>query len=1538
NRPSGGFYYLYLSLYNSEDGSGEPAGKREIKFRIISIFDHLNPQLEMPNFESYRIAPPEEGVPNVEFFAYSNVDATVRYFIVSTESPFYTNRSQYPVDFTELADAADPNSGFYPAPEIIYDETGAGKILAEVPAGRYALLYSKRDALGYRTFATNSFIVPEAGSSIGDLESIHPQFAVTQVKNNAIRLIRKGPVFAPNASEEIKAAFQGYRIYISTGFNPIGGGSKVFLGHEVGDAVNPFPADVNSSLIDIPRAADPEETASSPVEIGPGHVVNPPRPDTSYFIYVIAVAERGTGTMQVLRASTGSDDDWSAADGDVYVSDKDANSFTLRVPEIPTGLRYEIVVVDEANAELIESSFLSSVWDVAAPASGFYKHREFGAGAQTDWAITDNDATRTDYRVFIRIWASGRATSFGPYQLKVHLNQETPALSELEDELAYTAVPAPQAIALTREKQIETGTWHYYYLSETPLPSFDPSFVVDGASHHSDFSDATRWQREDAYSGSGSSFSVNFDNLEYETDYHAYVIAREVETNHRGKPIAYQHLQARTLARPPPARPLYDYELDNISDFGSVNIYSTRVSHVPADEIHHLIISATGVPTGSLLNSVGDEVTGLGTDPRLQQSKTLSGGTATGLNSNIVFTGFTPNERYNAYAIAVRGTHRVVQHFSVLAKGPLPPDNPEFAWTASSADGFTLSQGGNVPEHVHYQVIVSRTAIGDIFSKLNSVRDAVTGISDDPTQQQSQTLPPGEARRVVFTGLTPGAQYYVYALAFREYADIRGQTNLRPVAGIPPEVPSYQVSPIREGLQFSASGVVPAGETYHVIVSKTDLGNVANKLTSVRDIVSHSEATERQSRIIDAGGSRSVSFTGLEGGAAYYVYAIVLKGDHQITQVFNPAKYAAGSDDLPNIPSFSKDDTYNVSGAFRVQGTVSEGETYHVLVARKPIDAVGDKVSDDGVTGLGTEQYSKTLADGAASATFTDLVPGLAYHVYVFAFNSSGQVYQYLSVKTGGTFPTVPAASSYRVLAIRGGLQFVQEGNVPADETYYVLVSKTKITDLNTNLASVRDQVRDGNQTQQQVQRIASGMPRRLSFRDLTVGADYYVYSVVAKSIHRVSQDFEPEKYAAGSVFLPYLPALTRDEAGSSGSGSLTLKQKGNVPAEETYYVFVSKTRVANAGSKVLGARVRGLDAAQASQQIASGEARTVKFTDLEPSLNYYVYVISVRGIYRVVQDFRARAGGVPSALRPIKPALAKDSTDTTAGSLTLKQEGKVPVGETYYVILSKVKIANAGPKVLDTVVRGLDTDQPFKKIAPDAARTLIFTDLEPSLNYYVYVIAVKGIYKEVQDFRATSGALASVSAPNYKVSSISAGLRFTQEGKVPAGETYYVVVSQKAISELVSKLRGDGVDGLRNDADGKFAVIDAGKPRTVDFTDLSPSTSYYVYAISVRGEQKVAQVFSPDNYASGDLRSEGSLHVRERERSSSVVYPNPSSGVVYISDGYLGDVLRIYSGFGLYLGEYVLNLPGGGVDLSALKAGLYIVDLKGIRYRVIIK
>ncbi|MCY4419334.1 MAG: T9SS type A sorting domain-containing protein, partial [Cytophagales bacterium] len=763
---------------------------------------------------------------------------------------------------------------------------------------------------------------------------------------------------------------------------------------------------------------------------------------------------------------------------------------------------------------------------------------------------------------------------------------------------------------------------------------------------------------------------------------------------------------------------------------------------------------------------------------------------------------------------------------------------------------------------------------------------------------------------------------------------------LKLVTGVPPGVPTYQVSSIRGGLQFTQAGLVPSGGTYQLIVSKTDLGNVAENLTSVLDIVNHSEATERQARTIEAGESRSVSFTGLAPDTEYYVYAIALKQAHRIPQAFNPRRYAVGSADSPNIPSFTQDGTYTVSGAFRVRGSVPAGETYHVLVSHRLITGTADKVVDGIVTGLDGDQYSETLSGGGtASATFTDLVPGLAHHVYVLVENSSDLVYQYISVKSGGLLPTKPEAPSYRVYPIRGGLQFTQLGLVLPDQTYHVFVSKTKIANLSTNLASVRDAVRDGNQTARQTQSIGVGKSPSVSFTGLTPGAAYYVYAVAVKSVHQVWQDFDPEKYTAGSISLAALPNFKHNDRYTANG---VIKVFGDIPANETYHVIVSQAEILDKEEGVTDSILRVLKGGSEAKfqtidaQRHLRENQKLIFTDLIAGAVYRVYVVAANSSGAlVVQHFGVLSDALPL---PEKPNLEKDRKDIISGSLSLSQTGNVPFRETYYVLLSGTEIKVAEDKVEDVILGHLEADQYSVELASGAPRRVVFRGLRSGGLYYVYVIAANVSGTVVQTLKLNAGGKALPAAPSYEVSPRLGALRFTQEGNIPVGETYYVIASKTTLSDILFRIGNRRVVGVGDDENAKFVVISAGELRTTELRGLTPGTNYYVYAVAVGSGGASVQVFDPSRYTTDALGSNTSTLGQEKALSSLILYPNPSSGVVYISGSSLGEVLRVYTASGKFLGDYLLDLPGAGVDLSALDAGLYILEHKGIRHRVIIE
>ncbi|MCY4419292.1 MAG: hypothetical protein OXB93_05535, partial [Cytophagales bacterium] len=180
----GDVYYVYLTLYDSPDGSG--AGTtRELQITVST--DTATTKPPRPKFYVHRLAPPQDGIPNVEFISHSDVDESTRVFF------FIEGFADG--DFTAVADAADPNSGLFPAPDVIYDGTGGARAFAELPAGNHYFHATNRKGDAYNTQAI-PFVVPESGPADGELQKLKPQFAISETAPTTLRLLRKGPVFA----------------------------------------------------------------------------------------------------------------------------------------------------------------------------------------------------------------------------------------------------------------------------------------------------------------------------------------------------------------------------------------------------------------------------------------------------------------------------------------------------------------------------------------------------------------------------------------------------------------------------------------------------------------------------------------------------------------------------------------------------------------------------------------------------------------------------------------------------------------------------------------------------------------------------------------------------------------------------------------------------------------------------------------------------------------------------------------------------------------------------------------------------------------------------------------------------------------------------------------------------------------------------------------------------------------------------------------------------------------------------------------------
>ncbi|MCY4419460.1 MAG: T9SS type A sorting domain-containing protein [Cytophagales bacterium] len=1631
----GDVVYIYLTLYNSADGTGTGT-TREIQITIPSANTGTAP--EAPKFYISRIAGAESGVQNVELIAHSGIDEHTRFF--------FSGHALEGPDATVVADALDPNSDLYSEPDVVYDETGGAKIYAELSAGTHYFYATHRNGNGYNT-QTITLEVPSSGLASAELQKLKPQFAISETGSTTLGLLRKGPVFTESIADATKVTFQGYRIlYGTTSLSGFSDGNT--LEHELADQANPPSPPTGFQHIDILKASTPEETGKSPVGIT-GLSAN-----TKYYIYVIALAGEGIGVVQALEVTT-RQLPLVKVDKDIYVSNLTQNSFEIHGPTIKEAEKYEILVISSEHDQTSLGQDLSAVWDLASPGtSGFYKYWE-SAPDDLLIAITvqDTDLSRSLYHVFIRVRDTRTGALIGgPYQLDVRLNKSATIVpTQLAGEEAYEAEKTHNSITVGRELQIPAGEAHYFYLTETALSSFDAEFVVDGASDHNTLG-GTGYRSELFSSREGSDFSVEFDNLDPETDYHIYLIAREGKADHTGRAIAFQYLQvqtdpipapdppdfektaslrggftlsqtgnvpddetyvvivsetsivtvaskvsdtavvsglgadqvSRTLSTGSPARvtirglnsdtEYYVYVVAvkagfalEIQDFtartGVIDLPSfvqdavsedaitlhqdrngdSRVDDIASDETYFVIVSKTEIsdPT-SKLNEARDAVIDLAEDES-EKSLTLSGGSP----ARATFTGLTPSTPYYAYVVALRSNVAdiVVQTLDPKPRtGDVPlPGTPKFLRTARTDGGFTLSQVGHtVPSDETYYVIVSKTDISTQLISPEAVQDAARDISDD-SDAKSVTLAGDASATATFTGLTAITSYNVYVVAINRGSIPTIQTFAARTGTTLPEAPDFERTAITAGgftlsQDKDADGStdnIPSDETYYVFVSKTDIASQLSGLEAVRD-VARDVTDDANAKSLTLAGDASASgvFTGLTPEFNYYVYVVAGKGEERTIQDFR-AKAGA---DPPVRPGFVRSAITN--GGFtlsQLNHKVPSDETYHVFVSKTDIASQlsGLDVIRDLARDLSDDENAKsvTVAGGAvATATFTGLTAGTDYHVYVAALKAEADpTVQVFQARTGvAASPELPA---YRVSSIREGLQFVQVGNVPAGETYYVIVS-------NSAISNTADSVVDGafeglgtDRSLQQSKKIAAGTARSLAFEGLLGGTEYYVYALSVKGDEKEAQTFHPEKYTAGLSGLPEFPDFEKD-ATDTTPGGLTLKGKGVVPDGDTYYLILSKTEIASVESSVVDASVRGLGTDRSLQQskaLLGNSNRKVAFTGLIPSTAYHIYVVAVNSAGTVFQYLKAGSGALPL---PEVPKLKRDASDTASGSLSLLQDGLVPEDESYFVIVSETEITNVKSKVVSASVSGLSAGQQYRKIAQNTSRRAVFTGLTPATEYHVYVIAVNRSGAVVQTLKAIAGGSSVPKAPGYKISALIGGLRFTQTGNVPAGETYYLIVSQKAIIGLKSKLKTDKVDGIGNDAKGKFVIIEASKARTVDFTDLTPKTSYYVYAVAVKGKQVVSQGFRPASYVTG---SEEKISFAQQLDTRSVIYPNPSRDWVYISNAKAGDLLRVYTASGLYLDAYPLSARGS-LDLSALNAGIYIIELNGIRHRVIIE
>ncbi|MCY4418716.1 MAG: hypothetical protein OXB93_02585, partial [Cytophagales bacterium] len=140
----GDVYYIYLTLYDSADGSGTGT-TREIQIAVPARNSGTLPA--KPEFAIHRLGPPEAGEANVELVVHEGVNQSTRVFFAKYNLAFLEVVNEF--DATALADAADPGSGLYDPPQIVWDETGGARVSAELGAGTHYFYATNRNANGY---------------------------------------------------------------------------------------------------------------------------------------------------------------------------------------------------------------------------------------------------------------------------------------------------------------------------------------------------------------------------------------------------------------------------------------------------------------------------------------------------------------------------------------------------------------------------------------------------------------------------------------------------------------------------------------------------------------------------------------------------------------------------------------------------------------------------------------------------------------------------------------------------------------------------------------------------------------------------------------------------------------------------------------------------------------------------------------------------------------------------------------------------------------------------------------------------------------------------------------------------------------------------------------------------------------------------------------------------------------------------------------------------------------------------------------------
>ncbi len=128
---------------------------------------------------------------------------------------------------------------------------------------------------------------------------------------------------------------------------------------------------------------------------------------------------------------------------------------------------------------------------------------------------------------------------------------------------------------------------------------------------------------------------------------------------------------------------------------------------------------------------------------------------------------------------------------------------------------------------------------------------------------------------------------------------------------------------------------------------------------------------------------------------------------------------------------------------------------------------------------------------------------------------------------------------------------------------------------------------------------------------------------------------------------------------------------------------------------------------------------------------------------------------------------------------------------------------------------------------------------------------------------------------------------------------------------------------------------------RTVTECGNKSTTTYIIYKESVRNRPEYTQVELRSLQSSQpNNKTEESL---EKEEQELVIYPNPSEGLIYITDNFKNDVrhVSVYNTIGTRILNYQFNSNNYNLDLSELSSGVYMIVVTtetGVQKQQIIK